>query len=377
MIPRAPFAGTQIGLAIAASMPGASGSTRRDRLPPTRFRLSCCSRPWFPPAPATYARPAGPATRVPAGPRSPHLWPAWESPLPACLAARPHQRPGSRPGLDELVGKSTRISALRKVSGGRGMRLRARISTGNPKEGNPDHKEVSCELDLGEIPGAVTGAHYRQRLHGGTSHGGASRTDLFGAVAFRLSPTVRRQRRSPGPLCRGRVQNAAVTSKTMRGQWTKGDAWRLSQNFKKGAPRKMCHRRNGFHVRIFSRGSCSKTALRLVLQQPPCVAPTASCHVVPQPGDVVPTWCRHHHGAVVAYNAAPPPRPNATTATVSISPRRAATHRAAARPYGCTGGHDTPRTTTARCTITRRCAPMRGRGDACVAHVACDVVPTR
>ena len=53
-----------------------------------------------------------------------------------------------------------------------------------------------------------------------------------------------------------------------------GDAWRLSQNFQKRTPRKMCHRRNGCPVSTFPPGSCSKTALGLVLQQPPCVAPT-------------------------------------------------------------------------------------------------------
>ena len=52
----------------------------------------------------------------------------------------------------------------------------------------------------------------------------------------------------------------------------RGDAWRLLQNLQKRAPRKMCHIPQRFPARIFSRGSCSKTALRLVLQQPPCVA---------------------------------------------------------------------------------------------------------
>ena len=51
-----------------------------------------------------------------------------------------------------------------------------------------------------------------------------------------------------------------------------GDAWRLSQNFQKRAPRKMCRIPKQFPAWIVSRESPSKTALGLVLPQPPCVA---------------------------------------------------------------------------------------------------------
>ena len=148
---------------------------------------------------------------------------------------------------------------------------------------------------------------------------------------------------SNGPLHHGR----RCTNVSCAPTGLLGDAWRLSQNFQKRAPRKMCHRRNRFLVRIFSRGSCSKTALGLVLQQPPCVAPTASY-------DVVPPWRGR------AFAVAPPRRARARAPSSPAAPHRSIL-RAPPSPH-----------TLHQC-IVRPYGPM---GDACVAPTAsCHILP--
>ena len=117
-----------------------------------------------------------------------------------------------------------------------------------------------------------------------------------------------------------------------------------------------------------------------------CVAPTASCHIVPatwrsrasaarpspprrcrlQRGATTvamrPLRCCRHHGAVVA-------------STAPAAPRRGHhhnTHQCMPRP-----SHHGTRCTTARIAPSPHAPPMRGRGDACVAHVACEVTAQR
>ena len=101
-----------------------------------------------------------------------------------------------------------------------------------------------------------------------------------------------------------------------------------------------------------------------------CVAPTAYCHIVPQPGDVVPPWRRHHHsagtGPAYAAHRGGPCRGSATIhrGRAAMMPRAAPTHRAAPR-HRCTpcitAQHRAP---MGRAAITARPPPMGGRGDA-------------
>ena len=279
------------------------------------------------------------------------------------------------------------------MSGGRGMRLRARISTGNPKEGNPDHKEVSCELDLGEIPGAVTGAHYRQRLHGGTSHGGASplprpatscrnlaTSCLRGDAAITAPRDVPHAQHIAADLLAPAHQSivggpciaayaapmdrapSSWRAAPMRGAAGRHDARSASSRY----ATRHCSARASEHAARQLRRAGMRA--RWATHASPMSPATACLHGA----GITAGGCPHHHEAtsvgirppdpvVGCTLRPPPPRGGAATAPGSISPRRG---ECIVRPYGCTGGHDTPRTTTARCTITRRCAPMRGRGDA-------------
>ena len=81
-----------------------------------------------------------------------------------------------------------------------------------------------------------------------------------------------------------------------------------------------------------------------------------------------PHWLDTHRTLPGHPAGCPPSRPCQEAAIASCPASR---HTLPQRVVGAARDHATP------CSITARHAPIGGRGDACVAHVACDVMPAR